>query len=113
MTAYSTATVWTVLGVIGLGTLLLRVSFIALLGRVEDIPPLTMRILRLIPAAVLAAIVAPALTHSAGPFDIATDRFVAGVVAAVVAWRTRNVLATLVVGMGVLWGLDALGWMAG
>jgi branched-subunit amino acid transport protein len=113
MTPYSTATVWMVLGAIGAGTLLIRLSFIGLMGRVEDIPLLALRILRLIPAAVLAAIVAPALTHSAGTFDLGTDRFVAGVAAAAVAWRTRNVIATIAVGMGALWGLDALGWLGG
>lgn len=107
---YSTAAVWGVIGTIGLGTWLIRLSFIALLGRVEHVPPLMASILRLIPAAVLAAIVAPALTHSTGTFDLGTARFVAGVVAGLVAWRTRNVLATIGAGMAALWGLDALGW---
>ncbi len=35
-------------------------------------------------------------------------RFAAGVIAALVAWRTRNVALTLVVGMGVLVVLDAV-----
>ena len=108
---YSTAVVWGVIGAIGLGTWLIRLSFIALLGRVEHVPPLMASILRLIPAAVLAAIVAPALTHSAGTFDLGTDRFVAGVIAGLVAWRTRNVLATIGAGMVALWGLSALGWL--
>ncbi|MEE9582537.1 MAG: AzlD domain-containing protein, partial [Acidimicrobiia bacterium] len=64
---------------------------------------------RLIPAAVLAAIVAPSITHASGAFDLGTDRFVAGVIAGVVAWRTKNVLATIGVGMGVLWLLQAAG----
>lgn len=112
MSPHGTAVVWAVIAAIGVGTWLIRLSFIALLGRVEVIPPLLLRILRLIPAAVLAAIVAPALTHASGTFDLATDRFVAGVGAALVAWRTRNVLATIVIGMGLLWGLDALGWLS-
>jgi branched-subunit amino acid transport protein len=112
MSPHGTVVVWAVIAVIGVGTWLIRLSFIALLGRVEVIPPQLLRILRLIPAAVLAAIVAPALTHASGTFDLATDRFVAGVGAALVAWRTRNVLATIIIGMGLLWGLDALGWLS-
>jgi len=84
------------------------VSFIALVGKVAVIPDLAMRILRLIPAAVLAAILAPSLTHAPGSFDLGTERFFAGVVAAAVAWYTKNVLATIGVGMTVLWILQAL-----
>jgi branched-subunit amino acid transport protein len=109
---YSVSLVWAVLAAIALGTWLIRISFIALMGRVEEIPPTVVRVLRFIPAAVLAAIVTPALTHATGAFDPSTDRFVAGVVAALVAWRTRNVLATIVAGMGLLWALGALGWLA-
>jgi branched-subunit amino acid transport protein len=111
MTPHSTSVVWWVIATIAVGTWLIRLSFIALLARVDVIPPLLLRILRLIPAAVLAAIVAPALTHATGVFDLATDRFVAGLGAGFVAWRTRNPLATIVAGMGLLWGLDALGWL--
>ncbi len=108
MTTHSTTLIWFLMGVAGLGTWLIRLSFIALLGRVTAIPDLAMRILRLIPAAVLAAIVAPSITHASGTFDLGTDRFVAGVIAGVVAWRTKNVLATIGVGMGLLWLLQAV-----
>lgn len=109
MTTYSTQAIWMMVGAVAVGTWLLRLSFIALLGRVEQVPPQVSRILRLIPAAVLAAITAPALTHSTGAFDLGTARFAAGVIAALVAWRTRNVLATIGAGMGALWLLQALG----
>lgn len=109
MTTHSSTLIWVLIGVAGLGTWLIRLSFIALLGRVAAIPDLAMRILRLIPAAVLAALVAPSLTHATGSFDLGTDRFIAGAVAAVVAWRTKNVLATIGVGMGLLWLLQAVG----
>ncbi len=109
MTTYSPTLIWILIGVSGLGTWLIRLSFIALFGRVAAIPDLAMRILRLIPAAVLAAIVAPSITHASGTFDLGTDRFVAGVIAAVVAWRTKNVLTTISAGMGMLWLLQAAG----
>ena len=108
MTTLSPTLIWILLGVAGLGTWLIRLSFIALLGRTAAIPDVAMRILRLIPAAVLAAIVTPSITHASGSFDLATDRFVAGVIAGLVAWRTKNVLATIGAGMGVLWLLQAI-----
>ncbi|OFW67176.1 MAG: hypothetical protein A2Z12_03880 [Actinobacteria bacterium RBG_16_68_21] len=108
MTTFSPGAIWVIVITIGVGTFLIRVSFLALLGRVERIPDWGTRILRLIPAAVLAAIAAPALTHATGSFDLGTVRFAAGAAAALVAWRTRNVIATLAVGMGTLWILQAL-----
>ncbi|HSM02102.1 MAG TPA: AzlD domain-containing protein [Acidimicrobiia bacterium] len=108
MTTLSAPVVWTVMAAIGVGTWLLRISFLALLGRVDQVPPSLSRVLRYIPAAVLAALVLPALTHATGGFDLATDRFAAGAVAALVAWRTRNVLATITVGMVCLWMLQAI-----
>jgi branched-subunit amino acid transport protein len=112
MTTHSGAVIWVLVVLIGLGTWLIRLSFLALLGRVEQVPPTIGRVLRFIPAAVLAALVLPALTHSAGELDLATDRFAAGAFAAIVAWRTKNVLATIGVGMGALWLLQVLGWLA-
>lgn len=109
MTSYSPGAIWLLLGAAAAGTWAIRVSFIALFGRLEAIPPWVLRILQLIPAAVLAALVAPALTHSSGHFDLASARFAAGIVAAVVAWRTKDVLATISVGMVVLWILQAAG----
>lgn len=109
MTSHSTTLIWVLLGVTAAGTWLIRVSFIALAGRVTIIPDLIMRVLQLIPAAVLAAILTPSLTHANGSLDLGSERFVAGVIAAVVAWRTKNVLATIGVGMAALWLLQAVG----
>jgi branched-subunit amino acid transport protein len=111
MTSHSPLLLWALIGSIGLGTWLIRLSFLALLDRVERVPPALGRVLRFIPAAVIAALVLPALTHATGEFDLGTDRFAAGLIAAVVAWRTRSVLATIAVGMGALWSLQALGWL--
>jgi branched-subunit amino acid transport protein len=109
MTTHSSTMLWVLIAMAALGTWLLRLSFIALLGRVATIPDVVTRVLRLIPAAVMAALAAPALTHSSGSFDLGTARFVAGCLAAAVAWRTRHVLATIGTGMGVLWLLQAIG----
>ena len=73
----STLALW--LAIVGAGavTFTLRLSFIALLGRVET--PLFL------------------------------GRLLAGLVAALIAWRTRSVLFTLGGGMAALWTLQVLG----
>lgn len=109
MTTYSSAEIWLVMVVAAAGTFSLRFSFIGLLRRgPEDIPDLARRALRLIPAAVMAALMLPGLTNPAESFDIWNDRMLAGLVAAVVAWRTRNILATIIVGMAALWLMQAV-----
>jgi branched-subunit amino acid transport protein len=106
----STLTLWiTILGA-GAVTFALRFSFIALLGRIE-IPPFFGRALRFVPAAVLTAVVIPLLFYADGALDasLGNERVLAGLVAVLIAWRTRNVLFTLGGGMATLWVLQALG----
>ena len=106
----STLTLWlTILGA-GAVTFLLRLSFIALLGR-KEIPPFFGRALRFVPAAVLTAVVVPLLFYANGALDVSlgNERLLAGVVAVLIAWRTRNVLFTLGGGMATLWTLQAIG----
>lgn len=94
--------VWATILLAGAGTFAMRASFIAAAHRLTDIPPAVQRLLRQIPPAALAALVLPALVRPEGSVDLTHPRFVAGVLATLVAWRTKSVLATLVVGMGVL-----------
>ena len=101
--------VWTAIVLAGIGTFAMRASFLAAAHRLAADPPAVQRVLRQIPPAALAAIVAPALLRPEGAFDLLHPRFAAGVLAAVVAWRTRSVALTLLVGMAALVLLDALG----
>jgi branched-subunit amino acid transport protein len=104
----STPALWmTILGA-GAVTFALRLSFIALLGRVR-IPPSLGRALRFVPAAVLTAMVIPLLLYEDGALEVSlgNERLLAGLVAALIAWRTRNVLLTLGGGMATLWILQA------
>ena len=93
----------------GLLTFATRLSFIALLGGAA-VPPLLQRALRFVPPAVLSAIVFMEVVVRDGAPDIGARnvRLLAAAVAAVVAWRTRNVLLTVAVGMGALWAVQAL-----
>lgn len=105
----STLSIWFLFIAIGLGTFTLRFLFIYLFGKIA-MPNWLSRALRFVPAAALAALVFPALTHPAGQFDISLNNFrlLAGLGGAVVAWRTRNVLLTILVGMSILWILEAV-----
>ena len=103
-TSYTDPTIWGVIVVIGVLTYAIRLSFIALFGRLDEIPPGLERALRYVPAAVLAALVLPAfVTVQPGSGGLALDKLLAGGVAGAVAWRTENVFATMAAGMGTLW----------
>ena len=102
-------TTWLVILGMGLVTYAIRLSLIALLGRMQ-VPPLVQRGLRFVPPAVLSAIIFPELLRPSGALDISLNnlRLLAGVLAALVAWRTKNVLLTIAVGMAALWILMAI-----
>jgi branched-subunit amino acid transport protein len=100
--------VWTAILLSGAGTFAMRASFLAAADRLARVAPRVQRLLRQIPPAALAALVVPALVRPHGSFDIVQPRLAAGVVAAVVAWRTSNVALTLVAGLGALMAIEAL-----
>lgn len=85
-------------------TFLARYSMIAVLGR-WNVPPDLTRALAFVPIAAFAALVAPELFLRDGQVaaELSNPRFVAGVAAIGVAFLTRNVVITLVTGMGVMW----------
>lgn len=105
----STPMLWVTLVAIGLITFVWRVSFIALWQRLS-IPDVVERALAYVPAAVLAAIVAPELLapNNAIELSLGNERLLAGVAAGIVAWRTQNMFWTIGVGMVALWILQAL-----
>ncbi len=99
-----------VIVIIGVGTYLTRLSFIGALGT-RAMPEWAIQPLRYVAPAVLAALVVPAIALRDGALDLgpATNpRVLAALLAAIVAWRTKNVAAVIVVGMGALWILQAV-----
>ena len=95
--------IWPVIIIGGLLTFGMRLSFIYLLGRV-DVPPATRRALQFVPPAVLSALVLPELLMPSGHLDLsfANHRWLAGLLAVLVAWRTRSTLLTILAGMAAL-----------
>lgn len=102
-------TLWLTLIIIGLLTYAIRLSFILFFSKI-DVPQLLQRALRFVPMAVLAAIILPALLLPQGTLALSYSnaRLIAGIVAVIVAWRTKNVFITLIVGMGTLYLIQAL-----
>jgi branched-subunit amino acid transport protein len=101
--------IWAVILLGGALTYLTRLSFIMLFSG-RDIPGWMLRGLKYVPPAVLSAIIFPELFMPGGTLNITFGnlRLISGIVAALVAWRTRNALLTIVVGMVTLFVLQAL-----
>lgn len=98
---------WLIILFMGLVTFGIRLSVIGLSDKME-LPVLLRRGLRFVPPAVLSAIIAPDVLLRDGQLDVSLGnvRLLAGVLAALVAWRTKNVLLTIAVGMAALWLLQ-------
>jgi len=95
---------WVIILATGLGTLLLRSSFTVFVGD-RKMPDTLTRALRFVPAAVMTALVTPAVFLVDGGLDLTFDnlRWPAALVAAIVAWKTTNIAYTIAVGMVTLW----------
>lgn len=100
---------WLLILAAGLLTYLIRLSFILLLNRFY-LPNWFRRSLRFVPVAVLSAILMPEVLTRNGALDISllNPQLYAAAAAALVAWRTRNILLTILAGMSVLSILQAL-----
>jgi branched-subunit amino acid transport protein len=95
--------IWLVMILGGLITFGMRFSLIYLFGKFE-IPETLRKALHYVPPAVLSAIIFPELLIRNGTLDLSLDntRLLAGLVAIVTAWFSRNTLLTILVGMAAL-----------
>jgi branched-subunit amino acid transport protein len=97
------AYIWSVIIVLGVGTWLIRFSFIGIIGD-RELPAIVTRLLRYVPVAVLPAIVAPLVVWpeaTGGAPDVA--RVIAATAALAVGAWTRNVLGSIFAGMATLY----------
>lgn len=85
-----------------------RYPVLAILGRLE-LPPRILNALRYVPVAVLTAITVPAVLAPDGQVNLSVDNayMVASVFAVLVSLYSKNLLLTIVLGMGLflLWRL--------
>lgn len=102
-------TAWLVIVAGGIVTYVVRAGLLTVAHRARDLPPRVRDGLRMIPPAALAALVVPAVLRPDGPLLLWHPRPLAGLLAAAVAWRTRSVVATLLVGGAALAGFTVLG----
>ncbi len=100
-----TLTLWALIVAIGALNYVSRLSFIALFAKLP-MPPLVARALRFVPAAMLTAIIVPAVVfESPGAVALGwtNPKVPAVLVASFVAWRFRSVTGTMASGMLALW----------
>lgn len=91
-------------------TFAVRYPVMMLVGKIP-LPDRVFRALRYVSPAVLAAIIAPAVLMPDGQtleLTPGNSYLVAAVIAALIAWRTKNLLLTIVIGMGVFLVLHTL-----
>lgn len=81
-------------------TYLTRLSFFSI--DPERLPHAVRRSLRLVPAAVLAAIITPAWIGDVTTISWRDPQLLAGFVAAITAWRTKNTWLTIMIGFAAL-----------
>jgi branched-subunit amino acid transport protein len=70
------------------------------------LPPFWLRFLRFVPISVFAALIVPAIQGNQGE---GTIRVIGAMLAAFVAWRTRQLWLTVLVGFGTFWVLKLIG----
>jgi len=101
--------IWLVMLIGGVITFGMRFSLIYLFGRFQ-VPETMRRALHYVPPAVLSAIVFPELFLNDGQLYISLNNFrlLAGLIAALVAWFSKNTLLTIIAGMVALFLLQIL-----
>ncbi len=93
----------------GIGTYLIRVSAIAMVGQGMAIPTRVERTLRLIAPAVLAAIIANGLLLDHGQVNTRVSWYAGTLVAVFVVRRFRSAAWAMTAAMVVVWGLQRVG----
>ncbi|MEZ7813252.1 MAG: branched-subunit amino acid transport protein [Paracoccaceae bacterium] len=105
---FSETQIWTIILSLGIGSFLLRFSFLGMIGN-RRLPEWTLRLLRYTPMAVIPGLVAPMVlwpTATQGHIDPA--RLLAGLAAIVIGLWTRNVIASVLVGLLTLYAMNYL-----
>ncbi|HEV8034614.1 AzlD domain-containing protein [Yoonia sp.] len=100
---YATAEIWTIIALMGIGTFLIRFSFLGLIGD-RPMPQFVLRLLRYTPVAVLPAMVAPLVLWPAatdGQFD--PVRMLAALATVTAGLWTRSVLWAIFAGAFTLY----------
>ncbi|MEL7343530.1 MAG: AzlD domain-containing protein [Pseudomonadota bacterium] len=99
----STAEIWTIIILLALGTYLIRLSFLGIIGD-RAMPPRLLRYLRFTPVAVFPGIAAPSVIWpSATDGALDAPRLAAALAALVIGVWSKNVLAAIGAGVVTLY----------
>ena len=100
--SYSTSQIWLLIGLLGAGTYLVRLSFLGLIGN-RKLPNWVLRHLRYTPVAVIPGLVAPlAVWPAASGGSLDPARATAAAFTLLVAYWTKNMLLGVFAGAGAL-----------
>lgn len=105
---YTTLEIWSIIIAMGIGTYLIRFSFLGPLGR-KKMPAWALRLLRYTPVAVLPGMVAPLVLWPAatgGETDPA--RLLAAATTLLLGYFSRNIVIAVLGGAGVLYLMQYL-----
>ncbi|MDJ0640260.1 MAG: AzlD domain-containing protein [Paracoccaceae bacterium] len=106
--SYTSAQIWLIIAVLGVGTYLIRFSFLGLVGD-RQMPDWVLRHLRYTPVAILPGLVAPLVVFpdaTGGTTD--PVRLAAAIVTVAVAWWRKNMLWGAFSGAATMAGLQTL-----
>ena len=101
--------IWVILVSAGMLTYAMRLSFILLVGK-KEIPKNIKMGLQFVPPAVLTAIILPEVLYQGEIIQLGFNnyRLLAAILASIVAWKTKNAILTVLIGMLALWTLQIL-----
>ena len=104
----STLQLWTIIIGLGVGSFAIRFFFLGVVGD-RPLPDWLLRHLRYTAVAILPALVAPLVVWPAATGGVPdAPRMVAAAATLIVGYLTRNVVAGILTGAGVLFGLPYL-----
>ena len=96
-----------ILTILGMSLVTFGVRYpVLVLVRVIRLPELVTQGLKYVPPAILSAIIIPTVLIPGGDgidLDLSNAPLFASLVATLIAWRTKNLLLTIITGMAVLW----------
>lgn len=101
--------IWVIMIVTGLLNFAMRISMFSGLFQGEIAPSLR-SVLRFVPIAVLSAVIAAAvfIDPASGAVAVHFPKVLAALLAAIVAWMTQSVIATIAVGLAAIWTIGAV-----
>lgn len=101
--------IWAIIAILGVGTYLIRLSFLAFAGSAARFPDWAMRLLRYVPVTVLPALVAPMVVWPKATGGEADPvRLAAALAALGVGALTRSLFWAVAAGFAALFGLPEL-----